>query len=151
MAPQVPQKRLRNIDIKEVYGFHLCGLIFRFHRTQLRIQNLFSAHNSEVKNIDRGRHFIITRPFVDEFEKTGSSTHNFYPTQEFICAQCISVDKKEIGFPSIMPFNRKDFILQNLSDVLWQEPGSSHFAKEACDSVHPSFVMTVHHSLLCSF
>lgn len=55
--------------------------------------------------------------------------------------------KKEIGFLS-MSFNRKDFSLQNLCNVFWQEPGTSYFAKKACDRVIPLFVIVIHHSLL---
>lgn len=94
-----------------------------------------------MKKIDRRRHFIITRPSVGEFEETGSSTHNFYQIRTSLMHSIFLWTKKEIGFLSIVSFNRRnDFILQNLYNVLWQEPGTSHFAKKACDSVHPSFM-----------
>ena len=63
-----------------------------------------------MNKIDRREHFTIIRPSEDEFKETKRSTHEFYQTQEFISAQRVSVDKKEIGFLG-RPFNRKKFIL----------------------------------------
>uniref|UniRef100_A0A452SVH0 Uncharacterized protein n=1 Tax=Ursus americanus TaxID=9643 RepID=A0A452SVH0_URSAM len=86
-------------------------------------RTLLGSHGQELliegtsEKIDR-RHFAIIRPSEDEFKKRESSTHKFYQTQEFISAQYISVDKKEINF---------------------LKHGTSYFAKKACDMFFHGF------------